>query len=372
MKPLITAKDVEDLIKRGGKPSELPRDAIYTPSARDAIQDFERTSRVVQPGPSAPAPAASAGPASSGRGPKRNFIVPDYEYKWTPGSDPKTPEAVERFFNSPEIQILKERICDMGRRIWENQFVDGNGGNITIRVGDAMVLCTPTLISKGFMQPSDICLVDFDGNQLAGTRKRTSEVNTHIGIMKRQPKAKACVHAHPPHATAFAVASVVPPTCMIPEAEVFLGQIGFAEYRTPGSAENAQIVGEVGVDHQAVIMQNHGVIVWGKDVEDAYWKMENVDSYCKVVWIASQLGAPLKTISGGQMKELLGIRKSLGMDDPRANLKECQLCDNSDFRPGVMCSVPSGPAPAAGGVNTDAEDIVRQLTDMILAQTKNS
>lgn len=91
---------------------------------------------------------------------------------------------------------------------------------------------------------------------------------------------------------------------MIPsEAEVFLGQIGFAEYRTPGTAENAQIVGEVGVDHQAVIMQNHGVIVWGKDVEDAYWKMENVDSYCKVVWIASQLGAPLKTITGGQMKD---------------------------------------------------------------------
>lgn len=163
---------------------------MYTPSARDIIQEWERNARVVQPGPAAPA-SASAGPASTGRGPKRNFIVPDYEYKWTPGGDPKTPEAIDRFFNSPRSTSSRSGTCDMGRRIWENQFVDGNGGNITIRVGDAMVLCTPTLISKGFMQPSDICLVDFDGNQLAGTRKRTSEVNTHIGIMRRQPKAKA-------------------------------------------------------------------------------------------------------------------------------------------------------------------------------------
>ncbi len=99
-------------------------------------------------------------------------------------------------------------MCDIGRRIWEKDYVDGNGGNITIRVGDNLVLCTPTLISKGFMRPEELCLIDLDGRQLAGTRKRTSEALTHLGIMKRQPAAKACVHAHPPHATAFAIANV--------------------------------------------------------------------------------------------------------------------------------------------------------------------
>ena len=83
----------------------------------------------------------------------------------------------------------------------------GNGGNIAIRLGEDIALCTPTLICKGFMTPADMCLVDLDGKQLAGTRKRTSEAMTHFGIMKRQPAAKACVHAHPPHATAFAIAS---------------------------------------------------------------------------------------------------------------------------------------------------------------------
>ena len=80
------------------------------------------------------------------------------------------------------------------------------------------------------------------------------------------------------------------PSCLIPEAEVFLGKIGVAKYQTPGTPANADEGGEVGKHHQAVLMQNHGVICWGKDVEDAYWKMENIDSYCRTVWIAAGLG----------------------------------------------------------------------------------
>ena len=223
-------------------------------------------------------------------------------------------------------------MCDIGRRMWEKDYVDGNGGNITVRVSDELVLCTPTLISKGFMKPSDMCLIDLEGRQVAGTKKRTSEALTHLGIMKRQPKARACVHAHPPHATAFAVASVVPPPCLIPEAEVFIGKIGLAEYQTPGTPENANAVGHVGVDHQVVLMQNHGVIAWGSDVEDAHWKMENIDAYCKTVWIASQLGSGLHSFGPAKLKELIAIRQKLGMDDARLGTKDCDLCAPGDFR----------------------------------------
>jgi L-fuculose-phosphate aldolase len=223
------------------------------------------------------------------------------------------------------------------------------------------------------MSSADICLIDLDANQLAGTRKRTSEAKTHLAIMKAQPKAKACVHAHPPHATAFAVAGVVPPTCMIPEAEVFLGEIGYAKYETPGTPAVAEEVARVAVDHYSVLMENHGVIVWGKDVEDAYWKMENTDSYCQVIWIASQLnGGSLRSIGGDKLKDLIGLRKSLGMQDRREGLKECELCDNSDFRPGVICAVPARAEgeSAGGGEKPDpqVEALVQQLTDQILKQ----
>lgn len=359
MRSVLTAQDIEQLLRSGGT---VPADAILTPSARDALKD--RASLL--PGKGASAKAASGSAAKSAEP-----IVPDYEFKWTPGTDPKTPAEIQAFFNSPAIQTLKERMCDIGRRMWSKDYTDGNGGNITIRVGDNLVLCTPTLISKGFMQPSDIALIDMDGKQLAGTRKRTSEAMTHLGIMKRQPLCKSCVHAHPPHGTAFAVARVQPPTCLIPEADIFLGKIALAPYQTPGSPENADTVGEIGKDNQCVLMLNHGVITWGKDVEDAYWKMENVDAYCKTIWIASQLGGELgEGVGGAKAKEFVKIRKMLGMPDNRDGLKECELCDNSDFRPGVAC-VPQKPVDTSGpAADPAAEAIVASLTEQILKQLK--
>ena len=261
--------------------------------------------------------------------------VPDFQYRWDSGIVPSTPGEIADFFQSREITVLKERLVDIGRRLWERAYVDGNGGNITIRVGDDLVLTTPTLISKGFMQPTDMCLVNLRGEQLAGERKRTSEVKTHLGIMRAQPGAKACVHAHPVHATAFAVASLRPPTGMIPEVEVFVGEIALAPYETPGSREVAEIVGRAAVDHNAILMENHGVITWGTDVEDAYWKMENVDAYCRTVWVASHLGSDLKTYSPEQLRTLIALRESLGMKDPRSELPDSALCDNRHFRPAV-------------------------------------
>jgi L-fuculose-phosphate aldolase len=355
MRTVITAQDVETLLRTG---QPVPADAILTPAARDALRS--RASVLPVRGAASAATARRGEPAT-----------PDYEFKWAPGADPKTPADIERFFHSASIEELKHRMCDIGRRLWQRDYTDGNGGNITIRVGDNLALCTPTLICKGFMTPADMCLVDLDGKQLAGTRKRTSEAMTHFGIMKRQPACKACVHAHPPHATAFAIANVSVPSCLIPEAEVFLGRIGVAKYQTPGTPANADEVGEVGKDHQAVLMQNHGVIVWGKDVEDAYWKMENIDSYCRTVWIAAGLGGGLHRFTGGQAKELVELRQKLGMPDPRANLKECELCDSADFRPGAVCQTPGGTETAGGPpADPEVEALVRKIADQILQQIK--
>ena len=355
MRTVLTAQDIEKMLRTG---ESVPADAILTPSARDALRG--RASLLPAKPTTAKSAAKSAEPT-----------VPDYEFRWTPGKDPKTPAEIAAFFNSPEIQVLKERMCDIGRRMWAKDYTDGNGGNLTIRVGDNLVLCTPTLISKGFMTPDDIALIDLDGKQLAGSRKRTSEAMTHIGIMKRQPMCKACCHAHPPHATAFAVAKVQPPTCLIPEADIFLGKIAIAPYQTPGSQENADTVGEVGKDNQCVLMANHGVITWGKDIEDAYWKMENADAYCKTIWVASQLGKDLgEGVGGAKAKEFVRIRKMLGMPDNRDGLKECELCDNSEFRPGVSCAAPKPEDDSGPAADPQVEALVATLTEQILKQLK--
>lgn len=360
MASVLTARDVENLL-RAGQP--VPDGARLTPAARDLLNERKAASAGALV-PVAAAPAA-AKPVAKAAAPAPS--TPDLEYRWTPGTDAKTPAEIAAFFNSPEIHILKERICDIGRRLWLKDYTDGNGGNITIRVGDNLALCTPTLICKGFMTPGDICLTDLDGNQLAGTRVRTSEAKTHFGIMKRQPAAKACVHAHPPHATAFAISNASIPSSLIPEAEVFLGRIGIAKYETPGTPANAEEVGRVGVDHQAVLMQNHGVIVWGKDVEDAYWKMENIDAYCRTVGFAASLGAGLHRFGPDKLKDLIALRQKLGMPDPRAGLKEADLIDTADFRPPVICAQP-GATPAEPPADPAVEAMVQKITAEIIRQ----
>ena len=113
----------------------------------------------------------------------RDYIVPDKTYNWDASRAPKTQSEIEAYFISPEIEALKKLICDLGRRSYSKNFNDGNGGNFSVKVGDNLVLCTPTMVSKGSMTPADMCFVDLDGNQLAGSRKRTSETLAHFGII---------------------------------------------------------------------------------------------------------------------------------------------------------------------------------------------
>jgi L-fuculose-phosphate aldolase len=351
MKPVISARDIQELIRTGADLSQVADGAILTPSAREMLRDALESGPTRQP--VAAKPAAPVAPAAK------------------PGAPMAAPKAsassaeIERYFNSPEIHKLKEEICDIGKRLWGRAYVDGNGGNISIRVSDELVLCTPTLISKGFMKPEDMCFTDMDGNQKAGTKKRTSEVLMHLQIMKRQARAKSVVHCHPPHATAFAVAGVRPPNCMIPELEVFVGEIPIAEYATPGTPELGKRIADLAMEHNTILMANHGVVAWSHlGVEDAYWKMEIIEAYCRTVVVAAQLGTELKTFSTPQLRDLLKIKDSLGIVDRRIGLKECELCDNPEWRPGVSCAatVPESTVKPDG----EAEKVVQAVTDMLM------
>ncbi|MBX3747446.1 MAG: class II aldolase/adducin family protein [Verrucomicrobiae bacterium] len=354
MPTVITAKDVEALIGRGEDPATLPADAILTPSARDVLRDWRGRNGA----------GASGGGAGSGEPLSQTArAFPK------PVSAASSPEELEAFFRSGPMETLKEQICDIGRRLWQREYVDGNGGNIAIRVADDLALCTPTLVSKGFMKPADMCLVDLEGTQKAGRKKRTSEILMHLQIMKRQPRAKATVHCHPPYSTGFAVAGVAPPTCMIPEYEVF-ASVAVAPYRTPGTPEMGQLVAELVDKHNTVLMANHGVVAWSHlDVEDAYFKMEILEAYCRTILVSAQLGKPPNTMTPAQLQDLLKIKQGLGIPDPRHGLKECELCDNNDWRPGVVCALPAKPSePAApeAGLDPEAEAVVKAVTDQIL------
>ena len=224
---------------------------------------------------------------------------------------------------------IKEQICEIGRRVYNRGFAAANDGNISYRIGENAVLCSPTMICKGFMKPDDICTVDLEGKQLGGGRKRTSEILLHLAIMKARPEVKAVVHCHPPHATAFAVAHEPIPKCVLPEVEVFLSETPIAVYETPGTQKFAETVLPYVERTDTIILANHGTVSFGKDLQDAYWKTEILDAYCRILILAKQIG-PIHYFTNQQTKELLEIKKRLGIDDPRLGFGEsCDLCANN-------------------------------------------
>jgi L-fuculose-phosphate aldolase len=253
---------------------------------------------------------------------------------------------------------LKEQICEIGRRVYDKGFAAANDGNISIRVGENEVLCSPTMICKGFMQPDDVCAVDLDGNQIAGKRKRTSEILLHLAIMKHRPDVKAVVHCHPPHATAFAIAGEPIPQCVLPEVEVFMGEIPIAPYETPGGQDFAETVVPFLDGTNTIILKNHGTVSFGKDLQEAYWKTEILDAYCRILLLSKQLGVQFDYLDEKQSRELLDLKKRLGFDDPRFRNEDCDLCGNSAFREGYKENLPKqkafAPAPNFPGYTKPA------------------
>jgi len=178
----------------------------------------------------------------------------------------------------------------------------------------------------------------------------------------------ATVHCHPPYSTGFAVAGVEPPTCMVPEYEVF-ASVAIAPYRTPGTPEMGALVADLVDKYNVILMSNHGVVSWShNNVEDAYFKMEILESYCRTILVASQLGRPPQTMTAPQLQDLLKIKQSLGIPDPRHGLKECELCDNAEWRPGVSCAVP--PRDEVSSKDPEAEAAVQAITEQILSKLK--
>jgi L-fuculose-phosphate aldolase len=219
--------------------------------------------------------------------------------------------------NSFEAQAMRAEIIRVGRKLWERQYVDGNGGNISARLGTRYVLCTPTMLSKGDLELSDICFLDLEGNVLAGERSRTSELLLHLEIYKANPKARAVVHCHPPYATAFSITGTTPPNGLISEYEIFIGPAAVAPYETPGTQAFAETVLPFVQDHNTILLQNHGLVCWSDTVTHAEWLVEVMDTCCKTYLLAKQIGKPLSVIPDSKIQEILTLKRRLGLPDER-------------------------------------------------------
>jgi len=253
---------------------------------------------------------------------------------------------------------LKRDLVEVGRRVYDHGFVASNDGNISARVDNDRVLITPIGVSKGFMKPEEMVLVDMDGKVLSNTGKPSSEVFMHLRIYKDRPDVNSVCHAHPPYATGYAVAGLAMDKCVLPEVIIVLGEIPLVEYGTPGTEEFYTPVLKYLKDHDAFLLANHGALTIGKDIYNAYFKMETLDHAAKIQFIAKQLGH-LNVLKSQDVDKLMEIRKRAGIatSSPCLSCEEDGSCD--------ITTAWSGPEN-----QPDREQLVRQVTEAVLRQLK--
>jgi L-fuculose-phosphate aldolase len=186
----------------------------------------------------------------------------------------------------------RDQITMIISKIYSSGLTTTSGGNVSVMDESGDIWVTPSAVDKGSLRASDIVVVRKDGT-IEGRHKPSSEYPFHKAIYDRRPDIKAIVHAHPPALVSFSIVRQIPNTNIIPQAKYVCGDIGYAPYELPGSEDlGAVIAAEFEKGFKALIMENHGTVVGGTDLLDAYQRFETLEFCCRTIIYGNMIGTP--------------------------------------------------------------------------------
>ncbi len=189
----------------------------------------------------------------------------------------------------PEWQLRREMTA-IGRKLYERRYISASDGNLSSRVGRDRFLVTPSGACLGELRPQDLLYVAGDGTRLVGHAQPTSELPMHLAVYEERPDVGAIVHAHPVCATALTLAGLTLADPLLPELSLHLGSIPTAPYATLATAEGAAAVRELARSHDALILDRHGTLTMGSDLDTAYRHLEQLEHSAEIVASAHRLG----------------------------------------------------------------------------------
>jgi len=207
---------------------------------------------------------------------------------------------------------IKTEIIEVCKRMYQGGFAAANDGNVSVKISKDKIVVTPTGKSKGFLKQKDLLLINLKGKILKGSSKPTTELAMHLFIYQKRKDVKAVVHAHPPCSTAFAVAAIGLDKYVLPEVIVSLGNIPLAKYATPSTKEVPDSISNLIKNHDAILLKNHGVVTVGKNVKDAYHKLERVEHFAKILYLAKGLGK-IDELTDKDVKKLMKLGSNTGV-----------------------------------------------------------
>ena len=216
---------------------------------------------------------------------------------------------------------LREQICHIGRLLYQNDLIDSASGNISARLAPERILCTPSGLAKGFMQPDQLIVVNMDGervdtpNAANADLRPTSELLMHLESYRQRTDVQGVVHAHPPHSVALTLTGHGFSECVIPEAIVLLGVVPVTPYATPSGPENRDAISRLVREHDAIMLAYHGSLTVAETLWDAYLLLETLEHTAKIMTIARSMGS-IQTLPASQVRKLFALRQMMARARP--------------------------------------------------------
>ena len=206
---------------------------------------------------------------------------------------------------------IKEQICDVCHKMWQQGWVAANDGNVSVRAEDGTYWITPSGVSKSFITPDLLLRTDAQMQVLEGPSgyKPSSEMKMHMRCYELREDVGAVVHAHPPTATGFAVANKPLDDYSMIETVLTIGSVPVTPYGTPSTNEVPDAISPYLPEHDVLLLQNHGALTVGCDLITAYYRMETLELFAKISLNAYLLGGA-REIPMPQIQQLFGLREN--------------------------------------------------------------
>jgi L-fuculose-phosphate aldolase len=251
-------------------------------------------------------------------------------------------------------QSARKLIVEIGKLVYEKGYVTSSDGNISCRLSENVILATPTQVSKGRMTEEMMALVDLDGKPL-NDKRVSSEIAMHLLIYRMRPDVGAVCHTHSPHGTAFAAAGLAIEAPILSEVILSLGCVPLTAYGTPSTPELTDALKPYIEHHNALLLQNHGVVAYGKDLWQAFDRNEVLEHTAKIAILARSLGGA-NDLPKDAIEKLINIREKAGYLPEKARCQSCGYLTDA----GISCESKSDAGDAK--ISFTREELIELLS----------
>ncbi len=214
----------------------------------------------------------------------------------------------------------KKDLVEICHKLHSKGFVSATDGNVSVRINKDKIICTPTSLPKEKVQSKDLITLTLDGKQISGNRRPSTEIKMHLAIYRKREDVNAVVHAHPVYATAFASSKLALDLPVLPEVILNLGVVPVCEYSTPSTEEVVKSISPFIEKTNLLLLQNHGAVTYGQNLEEAYYLMEKLEHTAKIFSVACYFGG-LNTLTRKQLNKLYVVNSKAYKISQRYKIK---------------------------------------------------